>query len=138
MAAFILVKLSDDDSFIIGELHNETDDDVVMKYPVVVRLKTTINQTTNVTTSKLMPFSENNIVALKKSSIVAFSKPNERIIKYYLKFLDKFQILLDEDLEKDICGLQDDYNDSPLSIEIDDEEDGEGLTMTVGSTPILH
>jgi len=138
MAAFILVKLSDDDSFIIGELHNESEDDVVMKYPVVVRLRTTVNQTTNVTTSKLMPFSENNIVALKKSSIIAFSKPNERIIKYYLKFLEKFQILLDEDLEKDICGLQDDYNDSPLSIEIDDEEDGEGLTMTVGSTPILH
>ncbi len=42
MAAFILVKLSDDDSFIIGELHNESEDDVVMKYPVVVRLKTTI------------------------------------------------------------------------------------------------
>ena len=138
MAAFILVKLSDDDSFIIGELHNESEDDVVMKYPVVVRLRTTINQTTNVTTSKLMPFSDNNIVALKKSSIVAFSKPNERIIKYYLKFMDRFQTILDEDLEKDICGLQDDYNDSPLSIEVDDEDDSEGLTVAVGSTPILH
>jgi hypothetical protein len=137
MAAFILVKLSDEDSFIIGELHNETDDDVVMKYPVVVRLKTTINQTTNVTTSKLMPFSENNIVALKKSSIVAFSKPNERIIKYYLKFMERFQTILDEDLERDICGLQDDYNDSPLDIEIDDE-DGDALTVAVGPTPILH
>ena len=138
MAAFILVKLSDDDSFIIGELHNESEDDVVMKYPVVVRLRTTINQTTNVTTSKLMPFSDNNIVALKKSSIVAFSKPNERIIKYYLKFMDRFQTILDEDLEKDICGLQDDYNDSPLSIEVDDEDDSEGLTVAVGSTPIIH
>ena len=137
MAAFILVKLSDEDSFIIGELHNETDDDVVMKYPVVVRLKTTINQTTNITTSKLMPFSENNIVALKKSSIVAFSKPNERIIKYYLKFMERFQTILDEDLERDICGLQDDYNDSPLDIEIDDE-DGDALTVAVGPTPILH
>ncbi len=137
MAAFILVKLSDEDSFIIGELHNETDDNVVMKYPVVVRLKTTINQTTNVTTSKLMSFSENNIVALKKSSIVAFSKPNERIIKYYLKFMERFQTILDEDLERDICGLQDDYNDSPLDIEIDDE-DGDALTVAVGPTPILH
>ena len=137
MAAFILVKLSDDDSFIIGELHNESEDDVVMKYPVVIRLKTTINQTTNVTTSKLMPFSENNIVALKKTSIIAFSKPNERIIKYYLTFMERFQQILDEDLEKDICGLQDEYNDSPLSVEIDDE-DLDGVAVVSSSTPILH
>ena len=136
MAAFILVKLNDDDSFVIGELHNETEDEVVMKYPVVVRLKTTVNQTTNVTTSKLMPFSENNIVALKKNSIIAFSKPNERIIKYYLKFLDNFQKILDEDLERDICSLQDDYSDSPIEIEVDDEEDG--LAIITGSTPVLH
>lgn len=138
MAAFILVKLSDDDSFIIGEMHNETEDDVVLKYPVVIRLKTTINQTTNVTTSKLMPFSENNIVALKKSAIVGFTKPNERIIKYYLKFMERFQKILDEDLERDICGLQEDYNDSPLDYEIDDEDDSDSVTVTIGSTPLLH
>jgi hypothetical protein len=138
MAAFILVKLSDDDSFIIGELHNETEDDVVMKYPVVIRLKTTVNQTTNVTTSKLMPFSENNLVALKKGAIVGFSKPNEKIIKYYLKFLERFQKILDEDLENDICGLQEDYSDSPLGIEMDDEDDAEGLTIAAGSAPRLH
>jgi len=138
MAAFILVKLGDDDSFVIGEMHNETEDDVVLKYPVIIRLKTTINQTTNVTTSKLMPFSENNIVALKKSAIVGFSKPNERIIKYYLKFMERFQKILDEDLERDICGLQDDYNDSSLDYEIDDEDDTDGVTVTVGSTPLLH
>ena len=137
MAAFILVKLSDDDSFIIGELHNETEDDVVMKYPVVIRLKTTINQTTNVTTSKLMPFSENNIVALKKNTIIAFSKPNERIIKYYLKFLERFQKILDEDLENDICGLQDGYS-NPLDIEIDDEDEDAGIVTSVQSTPLLH
>ena len=137
MAAFILVKLSDDDSFIIGELHNETEDEVVMKYPVVVRLKTTVNQTTNVTTSKLMPFSENNIVALKKNTIIAFSKPNERIIRYYLKFLERFQKILDEDLENDICGLQDDYN-NPLDEEIDDEEEDAGIVTSVQSTPLLH
>ena len=137
MAAFILVKLSDDDSFIIGELHNETEDDVVLKYPVVIRLRTTVNQTTNVTTSKLMPFSENNIVALKKTAIVGFSKPNERIIKYYLKFLENFQSMLDNDLENDICGLQDGYSD-PLDYEIDDEEEDVGLVTGVVSAPILH
>jgi hypothetical protein len=134
MAAFILVKLSDDDSFIIGELHNESEDDVVMKYPVVVRLKTTINHTTNVTTSKLMPFSENNIVALKKSSIIAFSKPNERIIKYYLMFIEKFRQVLDEELENDICGLQDNYYDQSLDPD-GDEMDG---AIVGSSSPILH
>ena len=137
MAAFILVKLSDDDSFVIGELHNETEDDVVLKYPVVVRLRTTVNQTTNVTTSKLMPFSENNIVALKKTAIVGFSKPNERIIKYYLKFLENFQTMLDNDLENDICGLQDGYSD-PLDYEMDDEDEDMGLATGAVSAPILH
>jgi hypothetical protein len=135
MAAFILVKLSDDDSFIIGELHNETEDDVVMKYPVVVRLRTTVNQTTNVTTSKLMPFSENNIVALKKTSIIAFSKPNEKIIKYYLKFMDNFRKILDEDLENDICGIQDEYGDS---LDYEDEDEADSVLASTGSTPILH
>lgn len=136
MAAFILVKLNDDDSFIIGELHNETEDDVVLKYPVVVRLRTTVNQTTNVTTSKLMPFSENNIVALKKSSIIAFTKPNERIIKYYLRFMENFRKILDEDLENDICSLQDGYSD-PLGYE--DEDDDIGMpSESPGTTPILH
>ena len=136
MAAFILVKLSDDDSFIIGELHNETEDELVLKYPVAIRLRTTINQTTNVTTSKLMPFSENNIVALRKAALLGFSKPNERIIKYYLRFLDKFQKILDEDLENDICGLQEGPSD-PLDIEIDDDEDT-GIVTSVQSTPLLH
>lgn len=137
MAAFILIKLSDDDSFIIGELHNETEDDVVLKYPVVVRLRTTVNQTTNVTTSKMMPFSENNLVALKKTAIVSVAKPNERIIKYYLKFLERFQKILDEDLEKDICGLQDDYNDSPLDLESDDDSD-DVAGVAVESRVLLH
>lgn len=137
MAAFILVKLSDDDSFVIGEVYNETEDELVLKYPVAIRLKTTVNQTTNVTTSKLMPFSENNIVALRKTALVGFSKPNERIIKYYLRFLDKFQKILDEDLENDICGLQDGHSD-PLDVEIDDEDEDNSVTVSVSSTPLLH
>lgn len=134
MAAFILVKLSDDDSFVIGELKNETEDEVILKYPIVMKLRTTINQTTNVSTSKMMPFSQNNIVALRKQSIVGFSKPNERIIKYYLKFIENFQKILDEDLENDILGLQEGFSD-PLDFEEDDEE----FTITsVNSTPLLH
>lgn len=134
MAAFILVKLSDDDSFVIGELKNETEDEVILKYPIVMKLRTTINQTTNVSTSKMMPFSQNNIVALRKQSIVGFSKPNERIIKYYLKFIENFQKILDEDLENDILGLQEGFSD-PLDFEEDDEE----FTITsVNNTPLLH
>lgn len=138
MAAFILVKLSDDDAFVVGELHNETDEEVVLKYPIVMRLRTTIQQTTNVSTSKMMPFSENNIVALRKQSIVGFTKPNEKIIKYYLRFLNTFQKILDEDLENDILGLQDDYGDSPLGIEIDDEDELETILESKNSSSLLH
>lgn len=134
MAAFILVKLSDDDSFVVGELRNETEDEVILVYPIVMKLRTTINQTTNVSTSKMMPFSENNVVALRKQSIVGFSKPNEKIIKYYLRFIENFQKILDEDLENDILGLQEGFSD-PLDFEEDDEE----LTITsVNNTPLLH
>jgi hypothetical protein len=134
MAAFILIKLSDDDSFIIGEVHNETEEDIVLKYPIVMRLRTTVNQTTNVTTSKFLPFSENNIVALKKCALVGFTKPNEKIIKYYLRFLQTFQSVLDNDLENDICGLQDDSNLNPLDYEEEDEEVVPSLPMA----PMLH
>jgi hypothetical protein len=134
MAAFILVKLSDDDSFVVGELRNETEDEVILVYPIVMKLRTTINQTTNVSTSKMMPFSENNIVALRKQSIVGFSKPNEKIIKYYLRFIENFQKILDEDLENDILGLQEGFSD-PLDFEEDDEE----FTVTsVNNIPLLH
>ena len=129
MAAFILIKLSDDDSFIIGEVHNETEEDIVLKYPIVMRLRTTVNQTTNVTTSKFLPFSENNIVALKKSALIGFTKPNEKIIRYYLKFMEKFQSVLDNDLENDICGLQDDISLNPLDYEEDEEETVSSLPM---------
>ena len=120
MAAFILIKLSDEDSFVIGELHKETEEDIILNYPIIMRLKTTINQTTNVSTSKLMPFSDNNLVALKKISMLGFSKPNEKIIKYYLRFKENFQKILDEDLENDIVGLQDSYDLDPLDYEDDD------------------
>lgn len=121
MAAFILIKLGDDDSFVIGELHNESEEDVVLKYPIVIRLKTTADYTTSVSSSKLMPFSENNIVALKKSAIVGFSKPNEKIIKFYLRFLDKFKQLLDNELEDDICGLQDELEGEELHTDDEDQ-----------------
>jgi hypothetical protein len=134
MAAFILVKLSDDDSFVVGELKNETEDEVVLRYPIVMKLRTTIHQTTNVSTSKMMPFSENNIVALRKQSIVGFSKPNEKIIKYYLKFIENFQKILDEDLENDILGLQEGFSD-PLDFEEDDEEP---TITSFSNTPLLH
>jgi uncharacterized membrane protein YukC len=130
MASFILVKLSDDDSFVIGEMHNENEDDVVLKYPIIITMKATANHSTNVTTSKLMPFSENNIVALKKHSIVGFSKPNERIIKYYLKFLNQYKDVLDNLLEEEILSLQDEYD--PESYE------EEALPSPAASSAKLH
>lgn len=130
MASFILIKLDGDDAFVIGQMHNETDDEVVLRYPIIMRFRNAINETTNVTTSKLMPFSENNIVAVKKSSIVGFSKPNEKIIKYYLAFLKNFQDVLDKDLEDDICSQQESN--------IQDEEDYNTNVLINTSRYLIH
>lgn len=110
MAAFILIKMSDDDSFIIGELHNETEEELILNYPIVIRLKSTPQRTTNVSTSKLMPFSMNNLVSIRKRNIHSVTKPNERLIKYYINFMNLYKNALDNILEEEIVNLQDEYD----------------------------
>lgn len=100
--------MSDDDSFIIGEMQNETEEELVLIYPIVLRLKSTTQRTTNVSTSKMMPFSMNNVVAIRKNNIISVTKPNERIIKYYLNFLRLYREALDTILEQEIVDLQED------------------------------
>lgn len=141
MAAFILFKMSDDDSFIIGELHNETEEELVLNYPIVLRLRATPQRTTNVSTSKLMPFSMNNLVSIRKRNIHSVTKPNERLIKYYIKFMDLYKNALDNILEEEIVNLQDEF-DSNLSDEaeqfIEQQEDVTEHSNDVDRKGILH
>ena len=117
---FILMKLSDSDNFIVGKLKNETDGEIIIEYPISIRLSPNAMGTTSVSTTKMMPFSKNNLVAIMKPKIVAMSKPNEKIIGYYNSFIEKYSKIYDELLEDDILGVKPEEDDIPND-ELDDE-----------------
>ena len=116
---FILLKTDNNDNYIITELIEENDTQLVVKYPVVLRVNASVDSI-NVQTTKVMPFSMNNIVAFSKTSIIALSKPNERIIEYYLNFLDKYSEVFDELIEKQVLDMSD--NDEYLDDETSEED----------------
>lgn len=113
---FILLKTDNNDNYIITELVEENDTQLVVKYPIVLRVNSSVDSI-SVHTTKLMPFSMNNIVAFSKTSIIALSKPNERIIEYYLNFLDKYSEVFDDLIEKQVLDMSDDYVDDEPSEE---------------------
>ena len=117
---FILMKLSDTDYFNVGTLSNETDGEIIIEYPNCIRLSPNAMGTTSVSTTKMMPFSKNNLVAIMKPKIVAMSKPNEKIIGYYNSFIEKYSKIYDELLEDDILGVKPEEDDIPND-ELDDE-----------------
>ncbi len=126
---FILMKLSDSDNFIIGKLVNETDSEVIIEYPISIRLSPNAMGTTSVSTTKMMPFSMNNKVAIMKTKIIAMSKPNEKIIGYYTNFVEKYGKLYDELLEDDILGIKAKEGELPNDDELDDEIEDNVVTF---------
>ena len=129
---FILMKLSDSDNFIVGKLKNETDGEIIIEYPISIRLSPNAMGTTSVSTTKMMPFSKNNLVAIMKPKIVAMSKPNEKIIGYYNSFIEKYSKIYDELLEDDILGVKSEEDDIPDD-ELDDEISDNVVTFKVPS-----
>ena len=133
---FILLKIDSADNYIITELVEETELQLVVKYPVVIRVASSM-ESISVHTTKFMPFSMNNVVAFSKSSILALSKPNERIIEYYLNFLSKYSEVLDDAIESQILDMNDEYEE-----ELYDEHAKEEDTITVdteySSNTIIH
>ena len=124
---FILMKLSDSDNFIVGELKNETEGEIIIGYPISIRLAPNAMGTTSVSTTKMMPFSKNNLVAIMKPKIVAMSKPNEKIISYYINFVEKYGKVYDELLEDDILGIK--AKEGELPDELDDEIEDNVVTF---------
>jgi hypothetical protein len=127
---FILMKLSDSDNFIIGKLVSETTGEVIIEYPISIRLTPNAMGTTSVSTTKMMPFSKNNLVAIMKPKIVAMSKPNEKIIGYYTNFVEKYGKLYDELLEDDILGIKLKEDELPND-ELDDEIEDNVVTFKI-------
>lgn len=125
---FMLIKLSDSDNFIVGKLVKETDNEIIISYPISIRLAPNAMGTTSVSTTKMMPFSKNNLVAIMKPKIVAMSKPNEKIIGYYTNFVEKYGKIYDELLEDDILGLKAKEGELPDD-ELDDEIEDNVVTF---------
>jgi hypothetical protein len=125
---FVLMKLSDSDNFIVGKLKNETEGEIIIEYPISIRLQPNAMGTTSVSTTKMMPFSKNNLVAIMKPKIVAMSKPNEKIIGYYNNFIEKYSKIYDELLEDDILGVK--AEDDILDDESDDVIDLANVVAT--------
>lgn len=127
---FILMKLSDSDNFIIGKLVSETTGEVIIEYPISIRLTPNAMGTTSVSTTKMMPFSKSNKVAIMKPKIVAMSKPNEKIIGYYNNFVEKYGKIYDELLEDDILGIKLKEDELPND-ELDDEIEDNVVTFKI-------
>ena len=133
---FILLKIDSADNYIITELVEETELQLVVKYPVVIRVASSM-ESISVHTTKFMPFSMNNVVAFSKSSILALSKPNERIIEYYLNFLSKYSEVLDDAIESQILDINDGYEED-LYDEHAKEEDTITISTEYSSNTIIH
>jgi hypothetical protein len=116
---YLLLKLGELDNFIIGKLNKETDEDVIIEYPISIRLTPNAMGTTSVSTTKMLPFSKNNLVVVMKTNIIAMSAPNDKIIAYYLQFIEKYGKMYDEVLENDILGIR----AEPMVVEPEDESD---------------
>lgn len=129
---YLLLKLGELDNFIIGKLNKETDEDVIIEYPISIRLTPNAMGTTSVSTTKMMPFSKNNLVVLMKSNIIAMSAPNEKIVAYYLQFMEKYGKLYDEVLENDILGIR----AEPMAVEPEDEVDESGDNVVSFRVPV--
>lgn len=127
---FMLMKLSDSDNFIVGKLVKETDNEIIISYPISIRLTPNAMGTTSVSTTKMMPFSKNNLVAIMKPKIVAMSKPNEKIIGYYNNFVEKYGKIYDELLEDDILGIKIKEEELPNN-ELDDEIEDNVVTFKI-------
>jgi hypothetical protein len=133
---FILLKVDNADNYIITELAEETELQLVVKYPVVIRVVSSM-ESISVHTTKFMPFSMNNVVAFSKANILALSKPNERIIEYYLNFLSKYSEVLDDAIESQILDMNNEYEEE-LYDEHAKEEDTIEINTEYSSNTIIH
>lgn len=134
--SFVLMKLSDNDNFVVGKLVTETEGEVILEYPIVIRLTPNPMGTTSVSTTKLMPFSLSNKVAIMKAKIVAMSKPNEKVIGYYQRFVEKYGKMYDSVLEDDILGIKPEVTE--VQEEIDKEVEDNVVTFKIPSGNTVH
>lgn len=136
--SFLLMKLSDNDNYIVGKLVSETDGEIIVEYPIAIRLSPNPVGTTSVSTTKFMPFSMSNKVAIMKNKIVAMSMPNHKIIGYYQSFMEKYSKVYDSVLEDDILGIRPEQAEAVMNDEVAEGSDDNVLTFKVPSSNTVH
>ncbi len=125
MTDYCLMKMADRPAYVIGSIVKETENHLVVYYPVVLSLYNTPDGM-EVITSKYLPFSETDEVMFMKSSIHAVTRPKQSFINHYLKFIKEWRDEGGEkDLENRILGIVSESNED----ELDDEEPEQGTTI---------
>lgn len=123
---FVMVKPNERPIFVVGELLRETQDALIVRYPILIGLMADDNNQPYVSTAKFFPFSEDNIVTLMKNQFMGVSSPKPNIIEYYHKFKAKYGVMLETEMETrllaslDADEAKDDDESSSASNEVSD------------------
>ncbi len=101
---YILLKVSDRSAFLIGQLLEETENEVVVHFPVVMAIGLDDNDELNVTASKWFPFCVDDVVQIPKETIVAVASPKQNVIDHYQRFMAETPEVQDDSLENAVLG----------------------------------
>lgn len=101
---FILLKIGDRSAFLVGKLVEESENDIVLHFPVIMTIGLDENEDIEINTSKWFPFCASDIVQIPKEAIVAIASPKQNIINHYLKFIAENPGICDESLENEAIG----------------------------------
>ena len=101
---YILLKVSDRSAFLIGQLLEETESEVVVFFPVVMTMAVDDDDNIGVNASKWFPFAVDDIVQIPKETIIAVAAPKQNIVEHYKKFLSEMVELTDDTLENKVLA----------------------------------
>ena len=103
-AKYVLLKVSDRSSFLVGRLIEETDAEIILHFPVIMTIGIDDTDELNVNASKWFPFAEDDVVQIPKESIIAVATPKKNILDYYHRFTNAMPDLMDDTLENKVLA----------------------------------
>ncbi|AMQ66028.1 hypothetical protein AAY80_023 [Stenotrophomonas phage vB_SmaS-DLP_6] len=103
-AKYVLLKVSDRSSFLVGRLIDETDAEIILHFPVIMTIGIDDTDELNVNASKWFPFAEGDVVQIPKESIIAVATPKKNILDYYHRFANAMPDLMDDTLENKVLA----------------------------------
>ena len=101
---YVLLKMADRSAFVIGQVIEESRDEVVLYYPVQVTVYND-HEGMNIITSKYLPFAEGDLVSIVKTSIHSVAAPKQSLIAKYIEFKERWRTKgIENQLEDAILG----------------------------------